>query len=113
MPCLFDRIVRSLGTNGPNENRSIDSRSYRDAVRRDLEWLLNAKRRHRREELKQTVLSAGGKAAPGSALSTTSVPTTSATAIATARKIHPTPMPPPMAAPFPREKHRRLGGRTL
>lgn len=63
LPCLFDRIVRSLVNKGPNEDRSMDARSYRDAVRRDLEWLLNSKRRHSREELRQTVLSAKGNAA--------------------------------------------------
>ncbi|WP_367871335.1 type VI secretion system baseplate subunit TssE [Luteolibacter sp. Populi] len=62
LPCLFDRIVRSLGRGSP-ESRQIDSRAYRDAIRRDLEWLLNSKRRRTREELERTTLSNSGRAA--------------------------------------------------
>jgi type VI secretion system lysozyme-like protein len=62
LPCLFDRIVRSLGRGSP-ESRQIDSRAYRDAIRRDLEWLLNSKRRRTREELDRTTMSNAGKAA--------------------------------------------------
>ncbi|WP_052573323.1 type VI secretion system baseplate subunit TssE [Haloferula sp. BvORR071] len=62
LPCLFDRIVRSLGRGTP-ESRQIDSRVYRDAIRRDLEWLLNSKRRRTREELDRTTMSNAGKAA--------------------------------------------------
>lgn len=61
LPCLFDRIVRSLGRGSP-ESRQIDSRAYRDAIRRDLEWLLNSKRRRTREELDHTTMSNSGKA---------------------------------------------------
>lgn len=61
-PCLFDRIIRSLGRGGSPDSRSIDSRAYRDAVRRDLEWLLNSKRRRTRQELDRTVMSAGERA---------------------------------------------------
>ena len=61
LPCLFDRIVRSLGRGSP-ETRQIDSRAYRDAIRRDLEWLLNSKRRRTREELDRTTMSNSGKA---------------------------------------------------
>lgn len=61
LPCLFDRIVRSLGRGSP-ESRQIDSRAYRDAIRRDLEWLLNSKRRRTREELDHTTMSNAGKA---------------------------------------------------
>jgi type VI secretion system protein ImpF len=63
LPCLFDRIIRSLGRGGTPDSRSIDSRAYRDAVRRDLEWLLNSKRRRSRQELERTVMSASGRAA--------------------------------------------------
>lgn len=62
LPCLFDRIIRSLGRGGSPDSRSMDSRAYRDAVRRDLEWLLNAKRRRSRQELEHTVMSGEGKA---------------------------------------------------
>jgi type VI secretion system protein ImpF len=61
-PCLFDRLLRSLGRGGSPDNRSIDSRAYRDAVRRDLEWLLNSRRRRTRQELERTVMSAGERA---------------------------------------------------
>ena len=40
LPCLFDRIVRSLGRGGMPDTRKMDSRADRDAIRRDLEWLL-------------------------------------------------------------------------
>lgn len=63
LPCLFDRIVRSLGRGGSPESRQMDTRAYRDAIRRDLEWLLNSKRRRTREELERTTLSSSGKAA--------------------------------------------------
>lgn len=69
LPCLFDRIIRSLGRSGSGDSRSIDTRAYRDAVRRDLEWLLNAKRRRSRQELEHTVMSAEGKSAIGDAAS--------------------------------------------
>ena len=69
MPCLFDRIIRSLGRGGSPDNRSMDTRAYRDAVRRDLEWLLNAKRQRGRQELDYTVMSAEGKAAIGDSAS--------------------------------------------
>lgn len=62
MPCLFDRIIRSLGRGGSSDSRSIDSRAYRDAVRRDLEWLLNSKRRRTRQELERTVMSSSERA---------------------------------------------------
>ncbi len=63
MPCLFDRIIRSLGRGGSSDSRSIDSRDYRAAVRRDLEWLLNSKRRRTRQEMERTVMSPTGRAA--------------------------------------------------
>ncbi len=62
LPCLFDRIVRSLGRGGMPDNRKMDSRAYRDAIRRDLEWLLNSKRRRTRQELERTTISSAGKA---------------------------------------------------
>lgn len=61
LPCLFDRIVRSLGRGGAPDNRKMDSRAYRDAIRRDLEWLLNSRRRRTREELERTTMSTAAK----------------------------------------------------
>ncbi len=63
LPCLFDRIIRSLGRGGTAEDRNIDSGAYRDAVRRDLEWMLNSKRRRSRQELQTTVMSGSERAA--------------------------------------------------
>jgi len=62
IPCLFDRLVHSVVPDHRAREKVIDARAYRNAVRRDLEWLLNSKRRIRREELRQVVLSGSQKA---------------------------------------------------
>ena len=61
LPCLFDRLIRSLDRAGPSDSRSLDKRAYRNAIRRDLEWLLNSKRRLTRQEAEQGAVGLGGR----------------------------------------------------
>ena len=61
LPCLFDRIIRSLGRGQAGDSRTINTRGYRDAIRRDLEWLLNSNRRLRNEELDWAAMGVAGQ----------------------------------------------------
>ena len=55
-PCVFDRLLNCSRQKGAKPTMGMDGESYRAAVRRDLEWLLNARRQLNREEIANMIL---------------------------------------------------------